>query len=386
MENSKNNVLFKKLDEIENEYINFLADISNIESPTDDKVGVDKAGRYIIEKAKEKGWETEIQKQKVSGDCICITMNPNSKEQPICFSGHLDTVHPIGLFGTPAVKLDGDKMYGPGVLDCKGGIAASFMAMAALHDIGFNKRPVKLLLQSDEENSSRYSDKTTVEFMCKKSKDAIAFINCEPYEQNKIVCQRKGIRKYRFEITGKACHASVCYSGASAITEAAHKIVELEKMKDKDGLTCNCGIISGGTAENTVPENCFFTADIRFKTTEQMNLADKIVNEIANKAFIEGTSCKLTLASWRYPMDICKKNIELIDKINGIFENNNINKHTPALRNGGSDAADVTHYGIPCVDNMGIEGEHIHSKNEFAYIKSIKEAAKRLAVIAMFIK
>ena len=65
MENSKNNVLFKKLDEIENEYINFLADISNIESPTDDKVGVDKAGRYIIEKAKEKGWETEIQKQKV---------------------------------------------------------------------------------------------------------------------------------------------------------------------------------------------------------------------------------------------------------------------------------------------------------------------------------
>ncbi len=377
-----NDLLLKRLDELEGEYLDFLIDICKIESPTEYKKGVDEVGRYIIEKAQKRGWEIEVRHQDVAGDAICITMNPESKEKPVCFSAHMDTVHPLGLFKEPIVRCDDENIYGPGTIDCKGGIVSSFMAMAALEDIGYTKRPLKLILQSDEENGSRFSNKTTVEFMAEKAKDAIAFLNCEGFTPGSYISERKGIRKYKFEITGKAVHSSVCHNGVSAIAEAAHKILELEKMKDASGITCNCGIINGGTAENTVPEKCTFTADIRFRTAKQAEDADKLVNEIANKSYIEGTSCKLTLASYRCAMEKTDFNVELGKKMNEIFANSGLPELKPNLGNGGSDAADMTAYGIPTLDNLGTEGGEGHSIREYITKKSIKSSAKMLAVIA----
>ena len=92
--------LFDKIESLESEYIEFLVDICSIESPSNYKKGVDAVGEYICEKARNLGWKIEIQKQEVSGDCICITMNPEIAEKAIVFSGHMDTVHPVGLNAT----------------------------------------------------------------------------------------------------------------------------------------------------------------------------------------------------------------------------------------------------------------------------------------------
>lgn len=377
--------IFDKIDSLENEYIQFLVDITNIESPTDYKKGVDEVGKYISDKAKELGWKIEIQKQEISGDCICITMNPDAKEKSIAFSGHMDTVHPIGLFGNPPVKIDAEKIYGPGVTDDKGGIVAAFLAMRALCDCGFNKRPIKLILQSDEEVSSSFSNKTTVSFMAEKAKDSIGFFNCEQYDEGYATIKRKGISKYRFEITGKAAHAGVCYNGVSAIAEASRKILELEKYKNPDGITFNCGTINGGTATNSVPEKCEFTIDVRFSSKEEMEESDKIIEEISKTSYLSGTTCCATLLSRRVSMELNEANLNLLEKINEIFEKNNMPRLVPKPRNGGSDAADITAYSIPCVDSLGVSGGAIHSKEEFLYKRSIAEAAKRLSAIAYYI-
>ena len=153
--------LFNEIDKLESEYLNILEDVCNIESPTNNKAGVDAVGNYFIKKAEALGFAVEVSKQDISGDAICITMNANADSAPICTSGHIDTVHPIGLFGTPPVRRDDKNMYGPGVMDCKGGADAALCAMHALKNIGFDARPVKLILQSDEENSSATSNKKT---------------------------------------------------------------------------------------------------------------------------------------------------------------------------------------------------------------------------------
>ncbi len=381
-ENIKCSELFKRIDELEKEYIDFWVDICNIESPTEYKEGVDKCGQYIIDKAKNRGWKVDVQKQAVSGDAICITINPDAKGEPVCYSGHIDTVHAVGSFGENPVRIEGDTMYGPGVVDCKGGVAAAFCAMAALEDIGFKDRPVKLIVQSDEENGSRFSNKTTVDFMAKCAKGCVAFLNAERHTPGEATYCRKGISKYRFEVTGKVMHASRCFKGASAIREAAYKIIELEKMKDKDGLTCNCGLINGGTAENTVPEKCIFTADIRFPDIDAMNEADKFVKEIAAKSFVEGTSCRVELASTRVAMPKSEKNLELLSKINKIFEENGIHTLDAVFGFGGSDAADMTTRGIPCLDSFGVEGEGSHKLTENAEISSLARCAKKLSAIA----
>lgn len=376
--------VFKRIEALEQEYIKVLKEFCLIESPTDYKEGVDAAGNYIIQKAEAFGWEVEKQKQEIAGDCICITMNPDAKEAPICLSGHIDTVHPVGLFGTPAVRIEGDKMYGPGVADCKGGIVASLLAMAALDKEGFRTRPIKLILQSDEETSSVESNKTTVQYMCECARNAVAFLNCEPYIPGTAVLKRKGIAKYIFNITGRAVHAANCFNGISAITEAAHKIIELEKYKDENGITANCGIISGGTKENTVPEECTFKVDFRFSNNQELEEIKKTAKRVAETSYVEGTTCELILRSLRDAMELNNTNIKLLEKVNEIFKKANMPVLTARTTGGGSDAAYTTQRGIPTLDSLGVEWGNIHSKSEYALISSLNESAKRIAAICCY--
>ena len=307
----KHEKIFSVIDALKEKYLGILEEVCNIESPTDYKEGIDRVGRYFINLAEKMGWKIEVSLQKVAGDAVCITVNPDAKKPPIAVSGHMDTVHPVGSFGEhPIVRREGERMYGPGVTDCKGGIVAALLAMDALFESGFTSRPVRLLLQSDEENGSQFSDKATINYICEKSKDSIAFLNLERMSNGKACLIRKGILNYEFNITGTEAHAANCATeGANAIAEAAHKILELEKLKDKDGITCSCGVIVGGSASNTVPLNCTFKANIRFATQQQLEWVTSYVQEIADTVYVPGCSCEATLLSKRVAMEFCDRNV-----------------------------------------------------------------------------
>lgn len=377
---------FQAIEERTSSFIQFWSDVCNLESPTAHKAGVDAVGAYFIREAQKRGWQIEINRQAVSGDAICITMNPDAKGTPVALSGHMDTVHPVGCFGSPAVRIEGDKIYGPGVTDCKGGAVAAFLAMDALAARGYTERPIRLILQSDEETSSKGSNKQTVAFMCEKAQGCAAFLNTEGHKKDGLVLTRKGIIRFRLTVIGEAIHSSNCADGVggiNAIAEAAHKLLELEKMKDKEGLTCNCGLIEGGSAPNTVPASCSFVADIRFATSEQMEQAERTVRAVAAHAYLPGSRCEVELISRRIAMEKSDKNDALLDRINAIYAEARLPAARKLHSNGGSDAAYVTAAGIPCVDSIGVEGGRIHSREEFAYLPSLPAAAKRMAAVIL---
>ncbi len=377
------NEALKKVEDLAEQYFDIWEDICNIESPTSYKEGIDRVGEYFASMARERGWKVEYLKQDVAGDIVCITMNPDTEAAPVTISGHIDTVHPVGSFGTPAVKRDGEKIYGPGVTDCKGGVVAGFMAMDALCQNGYNKRPVRLLLQTDEETSSKTSGGKTIEYICEKSRDSVLFLNLESYSSGGATMQRKGIVSYKLDVEGKEGHSARCATeGANAVVDAAHKIIELDKFKDKDGITCNCAIVSGGTVVNTIPGKCTFSVNFRFATNEQLDTIRKFVNEITQTEHVKGCKCTATEISSRPAMEKKEANIKALEKINKIFEKYNMPVLEARTRPGGSDAAYVTQYGIPCIDSLGTEGGNIHSAGEFANLSSLIDATKRIIVIA----
>jgi len=378
--------IFNVIDELNKEFILMWEAVGNLESPTEYKAGVDAVGQCFADYARQQGWEIEMLKQSVAGNVVSITMNHDAKKQPITLSGHIDTVHPIGSFGTPAVHMDEVHIYGPGVMDCKGGAVAALMAMTALKKVGFKDRPVRLLLQSDEETNSATSKKETIQYICQKAQDSIAFLNLESIKGNTAVLWRKGICQYRFEITGHAIHASRCAEGgSSAIAEAAHKILELEKMKDGNGVTCNCGIINGGSAPNTVPDSCTFIAEIRFNNNNEWKNAEKTIKEISEKSYIKGTTCKLTTITYRPAMEKSKPNFELLEQLNKIFSHCELPELTARQSLGGSDAAEITVSGTPCIDSIGVAGDYIHTSKEYGVLSSLAEAAKRIASACYYI-
>jgi len=374
--------VFEKIDELSEKYLTVLIDACNIESKTDDKEGVDKVGEYFASVANDMGYTIRKKDFEKAGNVYSFTYNPEGKKKQISLSGHMDTVHAKGSFGYPPTKIEGDYVYGPGVNDCKGNIAVELLVIEALKSCGYDERPVKLILQSDEEVNSSLSNHMTLEFIVDEARGSAAFLNAEYIALDRCLSiGRKGITSYKITIKGKKIHAGSCTLGASAIKEAAYKIVEFEKGNNNDSITFNCGIISGGELTNIVPDTCELFVEYRFKNMEQKKVADAKFKEIAEKSFVEGTESTAEQISTRLPMEPDDKNKKLVEIINEICKQVNIEPFGTKETSGGADSAYPSLAGIPTVDSIGIEGSGCHTLNEKARISSMAEMAKVVAAI-----
>ena len=146
------------------------------------------------------------------------------------------------------------RLWGPGVLDMKGGVAFFIHAMRALRALEIPvASKVVLQLNSDEEVGS-HSSRALTEAMALKSKCVLVL---EPGTglTGKLKTARKGVGGYDVVVHGKAAHAGVDFTnGANAINELARQITVIEGFTDlSKGLTVNPGVIRGGTRTNVVP-------------------------------------------------------------------------------------------------------------------------------------
>ena len=378
--------IFQAIDELNDSYVKMWADVCEIESPTDSKAGVDAVGEYFINYANAHGWKVDVFHQEIAGNVVTITMNPDAKGAPVALSGHMDTVHAIGSFGYPAVRIEGDKIYGPGVTDCKGGIVEGFLAMDALESVGYNARPVVMYLQSDEEGGGKYSGDATINHICEVAQGSEAFFNLEGGNSKNICIGRKGIVSFEFTVKGVEAHSSGCATnGSNAILEAAYKIIELEKFKDKAGTTCCCTVINGGTKHNIVPGECRFVANVRFARMSELDEFIAAAEKICKDIRVPGCSCEMVIPRIRPAMELCDRNIDLVNRINRIWRECGMNELEPVVNAGGSDAANVSAAGIPAVDSVGTFGGKIHTVDEFGIISSLAGQAKRLAVAIYYL-
>lgn len=378
--------LLQKIDELNDQYVKIWEDVCNIESPTHNKAGVDAVGEYFIRYANERGWKVEVFEQERAGNVVTITMNPDADAAPIAFSGHMDTVHEVGSFGYPPVRIEGDKMYGPGVTDCKGGIIVGFLAMDALDKIGYKARPISMYLQSDEEGGGKFSGDATILHICEKAQGSVGFFNLENGLTDAVCIGRKGIATFEFTVTGVEAHSAGCATnGSNAILEAAYKIIELEKFKDPAGLTCCCATIKGGTKHNIVPGECKFAANVRFATMAELDEFKAFCDKLCEDIKVKGCTCSYVLPRVRPAMEYCDRNLNLVNKINEIWKNCGFSELKPVHNAGGTDAAFASAAGIPSVDSMGNMGGKIHTTDEFAIISSLASQAKRLALAALYL-
>lgn len=106
------------------------------------------------------------------------------------------------------------------------------------------------------------------------------------------------------------------------------------------------------------------------------------LKKIAETSFVEGAICNVSLASFRCAMYESEENLKLFQKIKKIYKDNNLDDIEMRHSLGASDTSDLTQLGITCLDGFGTEGGSIHGLDEFAYIKSLMQSAKRLAAVA----
>ncbi len=347
--------------------------IVNISSQSYDKEGVDEVGNTIADFMVKHDFTVNRQFNEKSGNGITASMNDKNEGQKIIFLAHMDTVHKKGTFEEPLFKEQGDDLYGPGVLDCKGGIAMGILIMMALREIGYDA-PVKYIFAPDEEISLSLSGQRGIDFINENVKGADAVFTLESGTKDRIVTGRKGAMRYEVTVKGKASHAGSAYGeGISAIKEACTKILEIEKNSDTDGITYNCGIINGGKIPNSVPELCTFVLDIRYRNEKEENIAIETVKKVVETSYFAGTTSEIRLLSRRPAMEETNENLWLFEKVREVSEKLGFEKFEKFLSGGASDAAFPTIMGIPTLCGMGIVGHSQHTLRETAKASSIME-------------
>jgi len=372
------NAVFREIEKNEVKYIKFWEDICNFETVSNDKEALDGLVDFIQKFALEEGFVVKRTPFEKCGDFLTIDINEGT-EKGYMFLAHMDTVHVKGKFGYPPVKIEGNKMIGPGVIDCKGGIAVALLVMQSLQTLGYDKH-LRLILTSDEEISNSLGGKKELEFIKDSAEGFKGAFNCEVAREGEVVVSRKGIMRIKIHITGKPSHAGIDYfAGVSAIREAAYKIIELESRSKDGATTYNCGIIQGGDMFNIVPAKCTMCVDVRVNSIEDMEEAYKVVEEISATSFVEGSEAEIELMSRRMPMMRTKETNELFEKLREVSLTNGLGDLIPIESGGGSDSAYTQLAGVPSVCAVGTCGDYCHTVNEYAEIDSLVKRAKLLA-------
>jgi glutamate carboxypeptidase len=353
-----------------------IREFVEIESPSDDKPALDRMGRFLADRFEAFGGRPRLHHSDDFGNSVQIDFPGRESGKPVMLLGHFDTVYPMGtLADMPCYVADG-RLYGPGVLDMKSGIALMLFAIEAVHNWHSGlPRPVTVFLVSDEEIGS-YSSRKITESLARESAGVLVL---EPAASHGAVkTARKGVGEYTLNVEGVASHAGLDPgSGHSAILELSRQIAAISKWNNlKQGISVNPGVIRGGTRSNVVAANANVVFDVRIVRAKQAAMIDRKFHAL--KAFDE--KCKLNVEGNinRLPMERNAGVIALYRKAQAVAKQIGWDLEEAAV-GGGSDGNFTAGIGIPTLDGLGGFGGGAHAKHEHVVISDLPRRALLLA-------
>jgi glutamate carboxypeptidase len=361
---------------------NLLKTLVETESPSHDKLAVDRVGAIVAEEALKLGAQVEIVPNKETGDHVLARFESPSptgkgaRGEGILILCHMDTVFPLGTIQKTPYREDGEKIFGPGTLDMKAGIVIAFAAIEEALKSGVT-RPITLLCTSDEEIGS-HTSRELIESLAKES--ALVLVMEGALMDGSLKTWRKGVGEFWVKTKGRAAHAGGAHQdGRNAIEEMAHQVIVIQKMTDySKQTTLNVGVIHGGTVSNVVPEEAVVQVDVRVMEPGEWERLESEMEKL--KPVLDGTSIEVTGGLNRPPMPFDEKMKATFEKAKSIATRVGMNL-TAGGTGGASDGNFVAPLGIPLLDGMGAVGEGYHSEREYIFADSLEQKAKLIALL-----
>lgn len=382
--------IFTSIDEHKEDMVQDLRTFADLEGHFEEKENVLKARTWLQQQLEKEGFACRF--REVADDrcgIMIAELGMDRPGKPIIFSGHCDTVHYTGSFGgeNPTVIKDG-KIFGPGVLDMKGGLIIALYVAKALNFIQYKEHPIKLIVVGEEESDHVGNDGDKI--LTAESKGALCCFNMETGQMNNSLCtQKKSQFTYYLSVDGVGGHAGNDFlKGRNAINEAVYKIQKIIELTDLSvGTTVTTAVIKGGGHTSGIADHCEVVFDVRVTNENEAKRIMDSMYEITDETFIEGTKSKLTYYRAKLlPLQETKEAIRLLDFVNTVAKDNGFDEFGKVHLGGASDAGNMAAAGIPVLDNCGIIGQYAHNKKEYGIIDSLYSRAKIFAGTVLKIK
>ena len=343
-----------------------LRELVLTESPSEEKERVNSAMRVAERAGLELGGKAKWHEQNKFGDILELRFGRAvRRNKPLLLLGHLDTVWPAGtLAKMPWREADG-RMYGPGVLDMKAGVAMSLAAVKALQEIGLALHCV-LLLNSEEEVGSPVSRAITERLALESS----AVFVLEPAQGLAYKTARKGVGNYVVEVQGVAAHSGVDFErGHSAVLELAKQVQTIAKFTNAaKKRTVNCGVFAGGTRSNVVAQHARAEVDVRIARASDAAVVDRLFRRLK----VHDEHCTMTISGGmnRPPMERSAGTVALFRRAQKLAAELGFELQEAAT-GGGSDGNFTAALGIPTLDGLGAVGEGAHAVHEHVVVEHL---------------
>ncbi|MDM0114834.1 glutamate carboxypeptidase [Variovorax sp. J22R133] len=354
--------------------IKTLERLVNIETGTGDAEGLATSGKYLEDELKSLGFSTSRSKAagNVVGDNIIGKLKGKGGKSLLLLA-HMDTVYPRGMLAKAPFKIEGDKAYGPGIADDKGGIAVIVHTLKLLKARDFQDfGSITVLFNTDEEKGS-FGSRDVIQEEAKKADYILSFEPTSAGKEN-FVLGTSGIAYVQANITGKASHAGVApEAGVNSLVEASDLVLRTMGLDDKaKGLRFNWTMAKAGTANNIIPDSATVNADVRYERNEDFEAAMKTLEEKAQQKKLQAADVKIVVTRGRPAFNAGAGGKLLIDKAVGYYKEAGGELELVERTGGGSDAAYAALSGKPVIESLGLPGFGYHSdKAEYVDISAI---------------
>jgi glutamate carboxypeptidase len=292
--------------------------------------------------------------------------------------GDMDTAFLPGGPGRFLFRVEGDRAYGAGIADMKGGLATAIYALKALEVTGLNNLGEVICVFSADEQAGSLNARQVIE-PAARGADWAFCLECARDGGN-LMGSRAQIGVARLDVHGREAHAGSAYAtGVSAIEAMAHKIIAIQRLTDPAReIYLNVGTVNGGWRRSVVPGHASAGIDVRTPGAPVWEEVETALRRIADRVELPGSSTSLLIASHRPAVPWTEKTDRLIAIAQEAGRELGLTFGVIRSPAAGSSAF-VGPLGIPCLDGMGPAGGGLMTDHEHIVIPTLVERAALLA-------
>ena len=359
--------------------IQSLKEMVAIESGTMDAPGLGRMADYAEARLKALGLQVERRKASANNGDILVGRLTGGGKRKLMLIAHLDTIYWPGTINSQPIKQEGNRLYGPGIADAKGGVAVILHALAILRDAGWKDyAELTVLLNGDEESGSGGSG----EAIATLSDQHDVVLSYEPTAAKEfaktegVLLSAAGAAPLTMEVKGRASHAGAAPQlGRNALVELAWQVLQTQDIaKGVPGAQLNWTTMQAGKSRNQIPDAATAVADVRLTAAsagEQLVAAMRA--KVAESKRVPDTEVSIALGAGRPPFVGGERTLALAKRAQAIYaELDNRPLQLVPGTGGGTDAGFANRSGKAAVlESLGLAGWGYHAKDEYIEIDSI---------------
>ena len=313
-----------------------------------------------------KGWlearDVEVSDGRHNGRPYLAAMVGAGEGPTVVLHGHLDVVPAPPEQFLP--RVEGDRLYGRGAYDMKGGLAAM---MCATRDLAAqNAVKVHFVCVSDEESDQQ--EARASDFLVARGYAGDFAITGEPTNLH-VGIQAKGVLSVRLQVSGRSAHGSTPWLGDNAVVKAVDVFRSVESLAFTressdlfDRASVSLGRIAGGDAVNRVPDACTLDLDIRYLPGQD---SEEILAAVSAQ-----DGAEIVKVFHREPIVVAREQHYVQVLAEAVSNTTPVTESIAVGRDGTSEVISFLNAGTPAVE-FGPAGDGHHGPDEWVSIASL---------------